>query len=72
MWYDSIAERIRNINTKVKEVEIVVNNEDINNVVGHKRENITKLKEFYDVEVSVRQDEKIKPSKFEINVLSTY
>lgn len=72
MWYDSIAERIRNINTKVKEVEIVVNNEDINNVVGHKRENISRLKEFYDVEVSVRQDEKMKPSKFEINVLSTY
>ncbi len=72
MWYDSIAERIRNINTKVKEVEIVVNNEDINNVVGHKRENITKLKEFYDVDVSVKQDEKLKPGKFEINVMSTY
>lgn len=72
MWYDSIAERIRNINTKVKEVEIVVNNEDINNVVGHKRENITKLKEFYDVEVAVKQDENLKPGKFEIKVVSTY
>lgn len=72
MWYDSIAERIRKINTKVKEVEITVNNEDVNNVVGHKRENIAKLKEFYDVDVSVRQDERLKPGKFEINVLSTY
>ncbi len=72
MWYDSIAERIRHINTKVKEVEIAVNNEDVNNVVGHKRENIAKLKEFYDVEVSVKQNEGLKPGKFEIKVLSTY
>lgn len=72
MWYDSIAEKIRKINTKVKEVELRVNSEDVNNIVGHKRENITKIKEFYDVDVVVKQDEKLKPGKFEIEVLSTF
>lgn len=72
MWYDSIAEKIRKINTKVKEVELRVNSEDVNNIVGHKRENITKIKEFYDVDIVVKQDEKLKPGKFEIEVLSTF
>ncbi len=72
MWYDSIAEKIKNINTKVKTIEIKVNSEDINNVVGHKKENIIKLKELYDLDVVVKQDEKLKPGKFEINVLETF
>ena len=72
MWYDSIAEKIRNINMKVKTVEIVINQEDVNNVVGHKKENIYKLKELYDVDVIVKQDENIKPGKFEINVIDTF
>lgn len=72
MWYDSVAEKIKKINTKVKEVEIVVNPSDVNNVIGHKKQNIEKLKEMYDVDVIIKQDEKIKSGKFEINVVETY
>lgn len=72
MWYDSIAEKIKNINAKVKKVEIVVNPNDSNNAIGHKKENIQRLKEFYDVEVVIKSDEEVKPGKFEINVLETY
>ncbi len=72
MWYDSIAEKIKNINTKVKTIEIRVNSEDINNVVGHKKENITKLKDIYDLDVIVKQDEKLKPGKFEIEIIETF
>ncbi len=72
MWYDSIAEKIKKINMKVKTVEIRINNEDVNNVVGHRKENIRKLKENYDVDVIVKQDEKLKPGKFEINVIETF
>ena len=36
IWYDSILEKIKAFNVKVKEAEIRVNPEDINNVVGHK------------------------------------
>lgn len=72
MWYDSIAEKIKKINMKVKEVEITVNPESVNNVIGHKKENVNKLKEMYDVELAVKTDENMKPGKFEINVIETY
>ncbi len=72
MWYDSIAEKIKSANTKVKTVEIKINQEDVNNVVGHKKENIYKIKEMYDVDIVVKQDENLKPGKFEVNVLETF
>ncbi len=49
IWYDSILEMIKKVNVKVKEVEIRVNPEDVNNVIGHKKENITKLRDVYEV-----------------------
>ena len=72
IWYDSILEKIKKINVKVKEIEIEVNPENINNVVGHKKENIQKLKELYDLDVKVRQNKEIKPGKFEIEITKTY
>ena len=72
MWYDSIIEKIKKFNVKVKEVEIKVNPEDVNNVVGYKRENLEKLKHLYDVEVKIVKDENIKQGKFEINILKKY
>lgn len=72
IWYDSILEKIKKFNVKVKEIEIEINPENINNVVGHKKENIKKLKELYDVDVKVAQSKNIKPGKFEIKILRTY
>ncbi len=72
MWYDSIAEKIKQINVKVKQVEIRVNSDSVNNIIGHKKANIIKLKELYDVDVIVKADDNIKPGKFEIKVLETY
>lgn len=72
IWYDSILEKIKKFNVKVKEISIKVNPENINNVVGHKKENIKKLKELYDVDVKVAQSKNIKPGKFEIEILKTY
>ena len=34
MWYDSIEERIKEFNNKIKKIEIRVNSEDVNNVIG--------------------------------------
>ena len=56
VWYDSIVDRIKKFNVKVKEVEISVNPINVNNIVGHKKENINKLKELYDVDVKISQD----------------
>lgn len=70
--YDTIVKRIKSYNTKVKEVEIVTSPENINNVVGYKRENINKLKEYYDVDVKLKQDKKIKNGKINIKVTKVF
>lgn len=72
MWYDCIVEKIKKFNVKVKQIEIIVNTEDINNVVGHKRENVKKLRELYNVEVKLIQNTEIKQGNFKINILKTY
>lgn len=72
IWYDSIVDKIKKINDKVKEVKLKVNFADINNAVGHKRANIKKLKETYDVDVIVEADSKIKKGKSELIIIQTY
>ena len=72
MWYDAIVEKIKKLNVKVKEVEVTINPIDVNNVIGHKKENVIKLKDTYDVDLIVRQDENIKQGKSKITVLKTY
>ena len=46
MWYDAIVGKIKKLNVKVKEVEVTVNPIDANHVIGHKKENISKLKRY--------------------------
>lgn len=72
MWYDVIVSEIKKLGTKVKQVQIRANPEDVNNIIGHKKENIEKLKEVYEVDVRVKLDEKIKNGKFEIIIEKTY
>ena len=63
---------IRKVNTKVKKLEIVVNPVNVDKVVGYRRENLNKLKELYELDVEVRQDEKMNPKKLELNVLERF
>lgn len=72
IWYDRIVEKIKAYNVKVKEVEIKVNPEDINNVIGHKRENLEKLLDTYDVILKVTGDNQIKQGNYKMNILRTY
>lgn len=72
IWYDSIVDKIKKVNVKVKKVEVRVNPQDENSVIGHKKENINKLKELYEVEVKVTKDENIKIGKSEITILETF
>ena len=72
IWFDSIVDKIKKINDKVKEVKVKVNFVDMNNVIGHKRSNIKKIKDTYDVDVLVEADSKIKPGKSELIILQTY
>lgn len=72
IWYDAIVAEIKKINTKIKEIELKVNPEDLNNVIGHKKENILQLKDVYDLEVIITPDNQIKNGKFEIKILKSY
>ncbi len=72
VWYDKILEKIKKLNVKVKEVEVTVNPTDVNNVVGHKKENALKLKDTYDVILKVKQNAKMKPGKSEIKITQVY
>lgn len=72
IWYDSIVDKIKQFNVKVKKVNIAVNPQDVNNVIGHKKENADKLKEIYDVTIQVEGNPEIKPGKSEMTILETY
>lgn len=71
IWYDKIVKDIKKINAKIMKVEIEANKENINNIVGHKKENIKKLKDTYALIANVKQNNKIKPGKFKIKVLES-
>ena len=72
LWYDAVVGKIKQLNVKVKEVEVTVNPIDANNVIGHKKENIIKLKETYDVDLILQQDEGMKQGKSKIEITKTY
>ena len=72
LWYDTIVAKIKQLNVKVKKVEVTANPQDVNNIVGHKRENIDKLKEMYNLDLIVKQDKEIKQGKIELKVLEKY
>lgn len=72
MWYDAIVSKIKKLNVKVKEVKVTVNQIDANNVIGHKKENVLKLKELYDVDLILKQDNKIKQGKSKIEITKVY
>lgn len=69
IWYDKIVDEIKKINAKVIKVEIEANSANINNIVGHKKENINKLKDTYALIAIVKKNDEIKKGKFKINVL---
>lgn len=72
IWYDNIITKIKNFNVKVKEVEIQVNPEDEENVIGYEKENLNKLKNVYDVDLIIRKNEKINKGRSKIAILKTY
>lgn len=72
IYYDTIVNKIKKFNTKVKEVEIKVNPQNVNNVVGYKRQNILKLKDIYDLDVVIKQDEKCALEKIDVIITKEY
>ena len=52
-------------------MEIEANSKKINNIVGHKKENLEKLKDTYALIATAKENNEIKEGKFKINVLET-
>lgn len=71
IWYDRIVEKIKCINAKVIKVQIESNKENMNNIIGHKRENFEKLKNTYALIAEFKQNDKLKGNKFIIKVIET-
>lgn len=63
IYYDEISEKIKKLNNKVKNIKVLVNNKHVNSFVGHKRENINRIKEIYNVNMEIVQDSNIKDYK---------
>lgn len=72
IYYDRIVNKINRIATRVKEIEVKVNPQNISNVVGYKKENVNKLKEIYDLDLVVVQDEKMPLDKMHIRASKKY
>jgi len=72
IYYDTIIDKIKEFNTKVKEVQIRVNPQNVSNVIGYKKQNIEKLKDTYDVDVLIKMDEKCPVSKIDVTVTKKY
>lgn len=68
IYYDTIVNQIKKLDIRAKEVEITVNPQNVNNVIGYKKQNIEKLKEMYDVDVVVKQDIKKTLQKIDVRV----
>lgn len=72
LWYDKIADTIKSVNSKVKDVKIEVNPSDINNAVGHKKINRKKINETYDINLIVKSNKKVKQGKIKLVSLQKY
>ena len=58
--YDEFLKDIHKLNNNVNVVNVKVNGKLINNFVGHKRENVNRIKELYNVDVIVEKDDSVK------------
>ncbi len=72
IWYEKIIEMIKSYNVKVKEVEIEVNSSDIDNVKGLNNRNLELLKDVYDVELHVSENDKLESGNYKMKILKTY
>lgn len=72
IWYDSIVDKIKKYNVKVKKVKVEVNPKELPNILGHNNENADKLQEYYDVEIKAEGNPNIKPGKSNLTVLEVY
>lgn len=63
IYYDEISNKIKNLNSRVRNIKVVVNSKNMNNFVGHKRENVNRIKDIYNVNMVIEQDDSVRDYK---------
>ena len=58
--YEEFLKKIKSLNSKVRKIKVQVSGKNINNFVGHKRENVRKIRDVYNVDVVVEENDKVK------------
>ena len=69
LWYDAISDVIKKFDSNTKTIKISVNPCDVNNAVGHKRINVQKVLDIYDVDLIVKPDKKIRKGKMKFSII---
>lgn len=70
IWLEKIENEIKKINSKVLKIRIEANKENINNIVGHKKENLNRLRDTYALsDIIVKENKEMKKDKFKVIVL---
>lgn len=72
IWYEKIIDMIKSYNVKVKEVEVEVNSEDVEDIKGLNNINLEQLKDVYDVKLNIIVNNKIKRFNYKMKILKTY
>ena len=71
-YYDNLKQKLKKIDSRVKEIRITVNPTIINDVIGYKRENIKKIKEIYNLDVKVMQNNRLNPKKIKVKITKKF
>lgn len=71
-YYDMLKQKLKKIDSRVKEIKITVNPVIINDVIGYKRENIKKIKETYNLDVKVMQNNRLNPRKIKVKITKKF
>ncbi len=63
IFYDDISKKIGKLNNQVKKIRVAVNSNCINNFIGHKKENLKRIKEIYNVDIVIEKNDSVKNYK---------
>ena len=59
VWYEKLLHMIKDLNVRVKKIEVIVKEKEIPKIIGEEKENIKRLKELYDIYLEFKKFENL-------------
>lgn len=59
VWYEKLLHMIKDLNVRVKKIEVIVKEKEIPKIIGEEKENIKRLKELYDIYLEFKKLENL-------------